>query len=96
MPKMQRSPSIVYEGSGDAQIWLQTSPATTASITVTNTSMSVLAGNSKCGLTSSNNNNHKGTQAESALNSLECWDYSQELECLQGPDGIELAFVVVI
>lgn len=27
------------------------------------------------------------TTAESNLNSLECWDYSVELECLQGPDG---------
>ena len=25
--------------------------------------------------------------AESTLNSLECWDYSVELECLSGPDG---------
>ena len=24
---------------------------------------------------------------DSVLNSLECWDYSVELECLQGPDG---------
>ena len=25
--------------------------------------------------------------ADSTLNSLECWDYSVELECLRGPDG---------
>ena len=25
---------------------------------------------------------------DSVLNSLECWDYSVELECLQGPDGM--------
>ena len=26
-------------------------------------------------------------KSDSALNSLECWDYSVELECLNGPDG---------
>ena len=31
--------------------------------------------------------------SESNLNSLECWDYSVELECLQGPNGkINLQF----
>ena len=27
------------------------------------------------------------TRENSVLNSLECWDYSVELECLQGPNG---------
>ena len=26
-------------------------------------------------------------KSDSTLNSLECWDYSVELECLRGPDG---------
>lgn len=30
---------------------------------------------------------------DSVLNSLECWDYSVELECLQGPDGREILFI---
>ena len=30
---------------------------------------------------------HSLSRENSILNSLECWDYSVELECLQGPDG---------
>ena len=30
---------------------------------------------------------------DSVLNSLECWDYSVELECLQGPDGMILFII---
>ena len=30
---------------------------------------------------------NRKSAADSTLNSLECWDYSVELECLRGPDG---------
>jgi hypothetical protein len=33
-----------------------------------------------------------GRVSDSALNSLECWDYSVELECLSGADGWNLIF----
>jgi hypothetical protein len=36
---------------------------------------------------SATNRSMIGSTAESTLNSLECWDYSVELECLSGPDG---------
>lgn len=76
----RRPPSIVWEGiagSANDQIWLQTSPST--SISVTNASIAV-------------NSTSSGSmpplrKSDSTLNSLECWDYSVELECLRGPDG---------
>ena len=33
---------------------------------------------------------------DSVLNSLECWDYSVELECLQGPDGMNILSLLKI
>ena len=75
---LRRPPSIVWEGiSGPGDIWLQTGPNTTTSISVTNTSIPVY---------SSHTQRYKN--GDSALNSLECWDYSVELECLRGPDGM--------
>ena len=77
---LRRPPSIVWEGiSGPGDIWLQTGPNTTTSISVTNTSIPVY---------SSHSNHSRCKNGESALNSLECWDYSVELECLRGPDGM--------
>jgi hypothetical protein len=76
---MKRSPSLVWEGVagvGSDQIWLRTSPS--SSISVTNTSISVNNSAASAG---------KKSAAETPMNSLECWDYSVELECLQGPDG---------
>ena len=35
------------------------------------------------------------TVNDSALNSLEYWDYSVELECLTGPEGAQTTFVEV-
>ena len=77
----KRPPSLVFEGLG-TDLWLQTSPNTTSSITVTNTSIPVL--------TSAGGSNPSLRRTDSAMNSLECWDYSVELECLQGPDGREM------
>ena len=34
-------------------------------------------------------------RAETTNNSLECWDYTVELECLQGHDGIPMQLLVV-
>lgn len=68
---------MVFEGKGSDQIWFHSSPTTTSSISVTNTSIPVQS-------------EKKLMRAESNLNSLECWDYSVELECLQGPDGSKM------
>ena len=76
---LRRPPSIVWEGTGGGggDIWLQTGPNTTTSISVTNTSIPVYSSATA-----------KKSERDSALNSLECWDYSVELECLRGPDGM--------
>ena len=83
---MRRPPSIVWEGiggsapgGGGGDIWLKTGPNTTTSISVTNTSIPVTSGARISG---------GKNERDSALNSLECWDYSVELECLRGPDGM--------
>lgn len=78
----RRPPSIVWEGiasgSSNDQIWLQTSPST--SISVTNASIAVNS-------STANTMPPPLRKTDSTLNSLECWDYSVELECLRGPDG---------
>ena len=83
---LRRPPSIVWEGIGGSapggcggDIWLKTGPNTTTSISVTNTSIPVTSGARISG---------GKNERDSALNSLECWDYSVELECLRGPDGM--------
>ena len=85
---LRRPPSIVWEGiggsgtpAGGGDIWLKTGPNTTTSISVTNTSIPVYSGGSGARINGKN-------ERDSALNSLECWDYSVELECLRGPDGM--------
>ena len=85
----KRPPSLVFEGLGTDHIWLQTSPSTTSTITVTNTSIPVLSsasGFSGNSFTTSRNA-PANRRSDSTMNSLECWDYSVELECLQGPEG---------
>ncbi len=87
----RRPPSLVWEGTGGSdpvmdRIWLHTSPNTTTSISVTNASIPVNSGTSSL----VHQNSTSGLlrkPGESTLNSLECWDYSVELECLRGPDG---------
>merc|ERR1711860_26848 len=87
---LRRPPSIVWEGIGGSaspgggDIWLKTGPNTTTSISVTNTSIPVYSSGSGARINGKN-------ERDSALNSLECWDYSVELECLRGPDDLQLA-----
>jgi hypothetical protein len=35
-------------------------------------------------------------RSESALNSLDFWDYSVELDCLQGPEGSHNPLILII
>ena len=81
----KRPPSLVFEGLGTDHVWYTTSPTTTSTITVTNTSIPVLSSHGG----NSQTHHHPSVlrRADSAMNSLECWDYSVELECLQGSDG---------
>ena len=83
----KRPPSLVFEGLGTDHVWYTTSPTTTSTITVTNTSIPVLS--SHGGNYGNSQTHHPSVlrRADSAMNSLECWDYSVELECLQGSDG---------
>jgi len=88
------SPKIdlfLWEGIAGAtadHIWLKTSSNTTSSISVTNTSIPVTSsGTSVVQSAAGRAMQNRKSAADSTLNSLECWDYSVELECLRGPDG---------
>jgi hypothetical protein len=35
-------------------------------------------------------------RSDSALNSLDFWDYSVELDCLQGPEGSQTLLIIII
>ena len=86
----KRPPSLVFEGLGTDHVWYTTSPTTTSTITVTNTSIPVLSSHGGNGNYGSSQTHHHPSvlrRVDSAMNSLECWDYSVELECLQGSDG---------
>ena len=84
----KRPPSLVFEGLGTDHVWYTTSPTTTSTITVTNTSIPVLSSHGgNCGNSQTHHHPSVLRRADSAMNSLECWDYSVELECLQGSDG---------
>ena len=73
---MRRAPSIVFEDvGGSASLERHAWEATPSS-----PQMSL-----RSGVTVDANR-----VTESTLNSLECWDYSVELECLSGPDGKEI------
>ena len=73
---MRRAPSIVFEDVGGVpdQLWACTPPPPSPQM-------------SGAGLRSYSSETSRAALNESTLNSLECWDYSVELECLSGPDG---------
>ena len=70
---MRRAPSIVFEDVGGSASQERRAWDATPSSPQTSLRSSVAVDASRV--------------AESTLNSLECWDYSVELECLSGPDG---------
>jgi hypothetical protein len=77
---MRRAPSLVFEDVGGVsdQLWNCPPPPPSPQMASTNHHRPQ----------SYTNEPSRAAVAESTLNSLECWDYSVELECLSGPDGM--------
>ena len=63
------------------EVDMKNEPENLKNLTVTSSGTSVVQ--SAAGRAMQN----RKSAADSTLNSLECWDYSVELECLRGPDG---------
>ena len=82
---MRRAPSLVFEDVGGVsdQLWSCPPPPPSPQMSSANHHRP------QPYATESN----RAAVAESTLNSLECWDYSVELECLSGPDGTRPLFL---
>ena len=82
---MRRAPSIVFEDVGGVpdQLWACAPPPPSPQM-------------SGSGQRSYSSETSRAALNESTLNSLECWDYSVELECLSGPDGRDMQLILFI